>query len=252
MIKILPDTPDIYGSLAPQRGGTDSLMMQREIKKLRSKWEGPNVQIHVDVVCDLPKTLPAIELHHGAALWVLTRLGFRGPVPETTFNEYIKSLRKLGTPFERGSFERRGLANYSYFHLMELALALNMRVYHVVPDSVLVQIVRSRKTLYRHYERAYSERLTKLGSPISIVAKGEKPMGLRGAFLDLQIDFSGGRLAKFGPPKLISPFEALTIFADTDLAARSFLPINLSVLSERLVSAALEAPLIRRGPRPSV
>jgi hypothetical protein len=200
---------------------------------------------------ELPKTLPVIELHHGAALWVLIRLGFRGHVSEATFNEYVKSLRRVGTPFERGTigYARRGLANYSYFHLMELALALTMRVYHVVPDSIVKQIVRFRKTLYRHYQRAYSERLTKLGSPISIAAKGKKPIDLRGVFLDLQIDFSSGKLARFGPPRLISPFEALAIFAESDLAARPFLPINLSALSERLVGAALEAPLIRRGPR---
>jgi hypothetical protein len=68
--------------------------------------------------------LPPIKLHHGEAVWVLARLGFQGKANKSTFYEYIKSLRKLGTPFEPGriGFGRRGLANYSYCHLMELAL----------------------------------------------------------------------------------------------------------------------------------
>jgi hypothetical protein len=199
----------------------------------------------------LPTALPEIALHHGEALWVLAQLGFRGAAAESTFNEYIKSLRKLGAPFERGKNEagRRGLAaKYSYYHLMELALALTLRVYHAVPDSVLVEIVRHRPRLYRHYRRAYTKRFTSIGARIAVKAKGHSPIHLRGAFLDLQIDFSGGRLVGFGPPKLLSPVEALATFARRDLAARAFVPINLSFLAERLVSTSLSAPSIRRGP----
>jgi hypothetical protein len=132
---------------------------------------------------------------------------------------------------------------------MELALALTLRVYHAVPDSVLVGIIRHRVSLYRHYRRAYAERRTGIGVPIVVEAVNHAPIHIRGVFLDLQIDFSGGKLIKFGPPKLLSPFEALAAFAERDIAARAFLPINLSLLSERLVSTALHAPLIRRGPR---
>ena len=61
----------------------------------------------------LPNALPEIELHHGEALWVLARLGFQGAASKSTFYEYIKSLRKLGTPFGRGKMRlaRRGLAS---------------------------------------------------------------------------------------------------------------------------------------------
>src|SRR5712691_5426273 len=119
---------------------------------------------------DLPKALPNIGLQHGEALWVLARLGFQGAASKSTFYEYIKSLRKLGTPFERGKIGMVGrrLANYSYCHLMELALALTLRVYHVVPDSVLTEIVRYRASLYRHYRRAYADRCTGLGAPLTV------------------------------------------------------------------------------------
>jgi len=203
-------------------------------------------------VCDeLPKVLPRIRLHHGEALWVLTQLGFRGVAAESTFKEYIKSLRKLGTPFARGEVgpSSRSLANYSLYHLMELALILTLRVYHLVPDSLLIEIARHRKDLYRHYRRAYSERRTGKGSPVVVTAVGHKPVCMQGLFLDLQIDFSGGQLTSFGPPKLLSPFEALRVFVRRGEASRSFLPIQLSSLAESVVGAALQAPSIRRGPR---
>ena len=198
-----------------------------------------------------PKVLPPIKLHHGEAMWVLTHLGFQGNASKSTFYEYVKSLRKLGTPFEHGTigFGRRGLANYSYCHLMELALVLTLRVYHVVPDSILVEIIRYRRTLYRYYRRAYADR--ELGVRISVEASRHVPIEVRGLFLDLQIDFSGGILTSFGPPKLLSPFDALTAFAERDIAAKAMLPINISLLSERLVSMALRAPVIRTGPQPS-
>jgi hypothetical protein len=197
-----------------------------------------------------PTVLPPIKLHHGEALWVLARLGFQGKASKSTFYEYIKSLRKLGTPFEGGTigFGRRGLANYSYCHLMELALVLTLRVYHVVPDSILAEIIRYRRTLYRYYRRAYADR--ELRTRISVQSSKRLPIEVRGIFLDLQINFSGGTLTGFGPPRLLSPFEGLVAFAERDIAARAMLPINISLLSERLVSTALQAPVIRTGPRP--
>jgi hypothetical protein len=186
-------------------------------------------------------------------MWVLSRLGLQGAASKSTFHEYIKSLRKLGTPFERGriGFRRRGLANYSYCHLMELVLALTLRVYHIVPDAILGEIIRYRRSLYRHYRRAYADRISGLGAPVTAKIAGHLPITMRGVFLDLRINFAGGTLTAFGPPKLLSPYEALSIFAERDLAARAFLPINLSLIAERLVAAALQAPLIRTGPRPA-
>ena len=200
---------------------------------------------------DLPAKLPNIGLHHGEALWVLSLLGFQGDASKSTFYEYIKSLRKLGTPSDRGSigYLRRGLANYSYRHLMELALVLTLRVYYVVPDSLLAEIIRHRQRLYRHYRRAYTDRSSGLGAPISVRASDDVAIRMQGAFLDLRMNYSGGKLEKFGPPRLISPFEALAIYAKHDVASRAFLPINLSRLSERLILTALRAPPISRGPR---
>jgi hypothetical protein len=203
---------------------------------------------------ELPKRLPNIALRHGQTLWLLTELGFRGSAPRTTFYEYIKSLRKLGIPFEFGKIgrARRGAATYSYYHLMELALALTLRVYHVVPDPVLVGIIRYRRNLYRHYRHAYVERRSGTGLLVEVKTKGKPPIRMRGTYLDLQLNFSGGKLVSFGPPKSLSPYDALSIFAERDLAARALLPIGVSVLSERVVALALKAPTIRRAARATV
>jgi hypothetical protein len=199
---------------------------------------------------NLPAALPKIELHHGEAVWVLEQLGFRGNTSKKTFYEYVKSLRKLGIPFAPGQigFVRRGLANYSYCHLMELALACNLRVYNVVPDAVLKQLVKNRVKLYRQFRQAYEQRWSGIGTPIHVKTDRRTSIYLRGAFLDLRLNFVGGRLMSFGPPTLLSPRQALAIYAYSNLTARALLPMNISFLSEELVNVSLHAPIIRRGP----
>lgn len=197
----------------------------------------------------LPKELTRIRLHHGKAVWVMSHLGFQGAVSDSTFYEYIKSLRKFGIPFGRIGLGRRGLANYSYYHLIELALVLTTRVYYFVPDTVLAEIIGHRRLLYRCYRRAYLDRESGIGAPIRFSAPHHALIIARGAFLDLKIDFSGGVLSRFGPPTLLSPNQALAAFVEHDIATRSLLPINLSLLAERLVATAARAPVIRKGPR---
>jgi hypothetical protein len=174
----------------------------------------------------LPTELPNIGLRHGEAIWLLTELGFRGNATQSTFHEYIKSLRKLGAPFKPGEvgFSRRGLANYSYYHLMELSLVLALRVYNAVPDSVLLEIIRHRVTLRHCYRRAYLERAAGVGTPIRLKMSGKAPIKFYGAFLDLQMNFSGGRLVRFGPPKILSPYDAIDIYTKNEIASRAFFP----------------------------
>jgi hypothetical protein len=215
---------------------------------MKTATESDRIQVHPG---DLPGELPKIELNHGQTLWLLTALGFRGDASPDTFREYVKSLRKLGMPFEHGEIGQghRGLAIYSYCHLMELALGLTLRVYHVAPDSVLTGVIRFRKSLCRQYQQAYAERCTGRGTPIVIKTGDYHPFQVSGVYLDLRINFAGGTLVRFGPPQLISPYQALSTYATHDLPARALLPICLSRLSERVVALSLHAPLIRRGHR---
>ena len=138
----------------------------------------------------LPAKLPSIRLRHGQVLWLLTELGYRGTVSKSAFFEYVKSLRKLGIPFGHQRFQtKRGkrLALYSYWHLIELATVLSLRVYHAVPDAVLRGIAGYRGKLYRLYQRAYAERCSGTGKPIVIVTEDCEPVELRGLYLGLDI-----------------------------------------------------------------
>jgi hypothetical protein len=196
----------------------------------------------------LPNKLPPIKLRYGQVKWLLTELGYGNAVSQSAFHEYMRSLRKLGIPFGHEKFQTkhgRRLAEHSYCHVMELAVALSLRVYHVVPDSVLQGIIHYRRRLHTLYRRAYVMRRSGLGSPIVINVRGDRPIELRGLFLDLGIQFSGGHLVSFGPPKLLSSCEALKQFSQ---ATRPFLPISLSLLTEQVVVLAQRAPGIRSGP----
>ena len=46
-------------------------------------------------------SIPQLALSHGQVIWLLTELGLRQGVSKSTFNHYVKSLRRLGIPFEQ-------------------------------------------------------------------------------------------------------------------------------------------------------
>lgn len=190
----------------------------------------------------LPARVPDIRLHHGRAIWILSEAGFRGAATASTFNYYIKSLRKLGVPFAEGEAQKRvgRLIDYTYDHLMELAVVLTLRVYNVVPDALLREVGQFRAELHRAYKQAYAHRNEGIGAPIR-AQFGRRVLNARGVFLDLQIEYAGGKLMRFGPPKLLTPFEALAAFADGEQPARTHTPIHLSALCERIVLLALAA-----------
>jgi hypothetical protein len=194
---------------------------------------------------------PDIRLRYGQVLWLLTQLGHGTGVRRDTLHEYVRAQRKLGIPFGTLKFQtKRGrrLAVYSYPHLMEVALVFTLRVYHVIPTLLLRKVIDYRRQLNRLYRQAYEQRGSGLGELLVIKRKNRRPIELRGLFLDLNIKFSGGRLARFGPPKLLSSGEALERFGKS--TGQTFPPINLSLLAERVVSLASTAPTIRSGPRP--
>jgi hypothetical protein len=209
----------------------------------------------VGAACERPPPLagevPDFQLTHGRAVWVLAELGFSGGVSPTTFNYYIKSLRKLGIPFKwnKGGLGSRKLAHYSYDHLMELSLALLLRVYGWLPDPVLEGLMRYRQDLYYIYKKAYTESQIGAGSPTHVHGPNRAAFTMTGIYLDLQIHYSGGKLVDFGPPRELTPFEALQAFAVADAPARTHLPLNLSALSVQLVKCAQNVPNIRKGAR---
>lgn len=195
-------------------------------------------------------SIPVLHLTHGRALWVFGALGFSDGISPRTFNYYIKSLRKLGIPFVRGEvgLGTGRLAHYSYDHMMELGVALTLRVYGVLPDPVVAGLIRFRRDLHALYRRAYLDADRGLGAPVRVHARGETGFCLTGLYLDPQIRYVRGQILEFGPPRAVSPFDALRLFASSRCAGRPHVPFNLSVLALDIIASAEQAPNIRRGP----
>jgi hypothetical protein len=192
---------------------------------------------------------PRLALTHGQTLWLLSEIGLREGVSASTFNHYIKSLRKLGVPFERGKGQARGRRHvtYEFEELMELALALLLRVYWTLPDAIVAGLRDFRKELLPIYRRAYSETAAHSFPPARISAPGGLRTMMDGLYLDLNIRYSAGRMIQFGPPKAISPFEAASRYARASAAARSYLPLNVSTVAAMIVARAPDVPSTRRG-----
>lgn len=195
--------------------------------------------------------VPILELTHGRALWVFASLGFSDGVSPQTFNYYIKSLRKLGIPFLRGEIGlgTGRLAHYSYDHMMELGVALTLRVYGILPDPVVAGLIRFRPEFYALYRTAYAHARCGVGAPVHVRAEGQAGFRMAGVYLDLQLRYARGQVLEFGPPRAISPFDALRFFAATPSAGRPLVPLNLSALALDVIASARRAPNIRRGPR---
>jgi hypothetical protein len=107
-----------------------------------------------------------IRLRYGQVLWLLTQLGHSTGVRRGTLHEYVRAQRKLGIPFGMLKFQTkqgRRLAVYSYSHLMEVALVFTLRVYHVIPTSLLREVIHHRRRLNRLYRQAYEQRRGGLG-----------------------------------------------------------------------------------------
>lgn len=191
--------------------------------------------------------VPDLSLSYGQVVWVLEEAGFSAGAPDITFQHYIKSLRKIGLPFRRGEpgLDHGRLAHYSFDPLMDLAVALHLRVYGTLPDPVAEGLITARTTLHGFYRRAYLEHATGLGARIEVAAQGRAGFAMSGVWLDLRLRYAGGRCLGFGPPRILSPFEALRVFATAEEAARAHPPFNLSELAVRLVEASLRCPGMR-------
>jgi hypothetical protein len=197
--------------------------------------------------------LQTMEMTHGQTLWILSEFGFDAGATPKTFNYYITSLRRLGIPFLRGESGLKSgrLAKYSFNHLMELNVALSLRVYAILPDIVLGGLILYRKELYEYYRKSYLESQVGMGAPIIVSVEGcNNPFTMSGVYIDLQLTYSAGQLLSIGPPVILTPFEALARFAKTESPARAHPPLNLSQTALRLAELMARAPNFSRGPKP--
>jgi hypothetical protein len=200
---------------------------------------------------DEPRTLPRIALSHGQTVWLMTELGLRGAVSSSTFNYYMKSLRKLGIPFEKGKGQSEGHRHvtYDFEELMELTIALLLRVYGTLPDTVVTGLRSFRSELRPIYRQAYFDTLDRIYPAARVSAPGGRRVAVSGLFLDLNIRYSAGEMIGFGPPKAVSPFDALSIYGRAEMPARAYLPLNVTAVAELIVGRTRVLPSIRRGRR---
>lgn len=181
----------------------------------------------------------------------MTELGLHRGVSTSTFNYYIKSLRKLGIPFEKGKGQSEGHRHvtYDFEELMELTVALLLRVYGILPDTVVAGLRRFRQELRPIYRQAYFDTIGKTRAAVRIVESGRPRTIVTGLFLDLNIRYSAGQMIEFGPPKALSPFEALVTYAQAEVPARSYLPLNVTDVAEMVVDRTRILPSVRRSRR---
>jgi hypothetical protein len=193
--------------------------------------------------------IPRLALSHGQVIWLLTELGLRGGVSKSTFNHYVKSLRRLGIPFGRrkGESQRGPSVTYNFEDLMELTVALLLRVYGTLPDVVTNGLRSFRSDLRPIYRQAYLDSLKSIYPPARVSSPQGQRLTVQGLFLDLNIRYSAGQVTQFGPPKALSPFEAIRVFAQSEIAARSYLPLNIAAVAEMITERTRVTPTIPRG-----
>jgi hypothetical protein len=201
---------------------------------------------------DETKAIPRLALTHGQTIWLMSELGLHEGVSASTFNYYIKSLRKLGVPFDKGKGQSEGHRHvtYDFEELMELTVALLLRVYGSLPDSVVTGLRRFRKDLRPIYRQAYLDLLHRTHPPVRISGLHGERLNVEGLFLDLNIHYSAGQMISFGPPRAVSPFEALRVYVSSQNPARSYLPLNVTAVAEMIVGRSRTLPSIRRGRGP--
>jgi hypothetical protein len=194
------------------------------------------------------ETIPRLALTYGQTIWLMGELGLRQGVSLSTFNSYIKSLRKLGIPLEKSKGPRpHPNVTYNFEELMELTLALLLRVDNWLPDSVAHGLRAFRDDLRPIYRAAYRDSLRRVYSTAWLSTGDNEPIAVEGLFLDLNIRYAAGHMIDFGPPRTMSPFEAMSVYASSQAPARAYLPLNVTVVAQTIVDRGREAPPIRRG-----
>ena len=117
---------------------------------------------------------------------------------------------------------------------MELALALTLRVYYVVPDSVLIEIISHRKRLLTGTTDVRM-RSAPLGGASLLSSKSTvgRPFAYVASFWTFSSTSRVGNSSNSVRPSQFRPARPFPFSLSSDLAARALLPIGLSLLSGR-------------------
>jgi hypothetical protein len=196
-------------------------------------------------------SIPEISLRRVQALWVLIELGFRTGGSDSTFLEYIKSLRRFGIPFspEEISEGRRHRNAYHYEHLMELAVALSFRLHRILPWDVIDVLVRYRAKLRSIYRLAYLNRESGVGQLVQIKVGALHQFTAKGIFLDLNFRYVDDQLVSSGGPRAINASEAVRLYIQQVPGSQIRPPLPLSRLAKQIVRFASVVPVAQQIPK---
>ncbi|MEO5346806.1 MAG: hypothetical protein H7834_10580 [Magnetococcus sp. YQC-9] len=219
--------------------------------------------------------IPDVSLTHGQAVFVLWRWlvgDTANQNPPEWFKAYIKYLRREGVPFydhELG-IGTGGNVIYCYGHLMELALAIQLRFSGISHKDIAGLFIVIRPQLWPIFNQAFSEGSFNVGRGKAIKLSisetkqhvivegietnthyGTKEVWIAGIFLDLGLYYANGQLFHktnsndelivMGPLELIERLPHFSAWED-------YLGIiNISRIADRIAYLALNAPEIKRG-----
>lgn len=129
---------------------------------------------------------------------------------------------------------------------MELTLALLLRVYGTLPDVVTDRLRSFRADLRPIYRQAYKDSQKGIYPEARVSTPNGERFTVQGLFLDLNTSYSARQAIQFGPPKALSPFEAISVFAHSEIAGRSYLPLNITAVAQMIAERARQTPTIPR------
>jgi len=227
--------------------------------------------------------LDSISLTHGQARWAMQNFNMLSGESESTFDAFIKSLRRDGVPFaddEKGVGAGFNL-KYRFENLMELALALTLRTQGIVARDMVKLIASHRSKLRSFFRTAYLDRDRKgadlgglyMGPPAS-AENYEKKLSeflasdsdieqsflntsnfvhltnVSGWHLDLSLVYlPGGTLTMFNFD-LVNSSKAVSTYIKGHRNLYPRPPIPLTDIAVDIVRLAQGAPEIKRGPKP--
>ena len=115
-------------------------------------------------------------------------------------------------------------------------------MYGSLPDVVSNGLRSFRDDPRPIYRQAYLNSLKRVYPAARVSTADGERLTVQGLFLDLNIRYSAGQAIRFGPPKALSPFEALSVFAHSEIAGNRSLPLNITAVAQMITERARQTP----------
>lgn len=198
---------------------------------------------------DAHSALDSIALSHGQARWLFAEGLHLSDTSDSSFDSYLKFLRRGGVPFDKAETPGGPGTNviYRYHHLMEVVLALALHRQAILKSDVVSFLVDMREELRPLFRRAWLERASGLGASVSVKVGNGKSFPASGVWLNLGLRYTpGGPLTTSGP-MLLGPEEAIKFVCTLHRQQHFRDPIRISDFADDVVRFASEAPEVRRG-----